>query len=709
MILQYFPSHYFGESLLNIPRNCLRLIAISIITIPLISLSDELPGTSALTWDGDIASRLIDKTDQFLLEKIDQAVKKRHASSQLPNKEKLKKIIGARDQRPKKPKLYLSEVQKTEPSYTIQLFKLQAFGGVHVEGFLLQPKQHTETTIFTPDPSTLATTKIPQILASNSHRVFVPILIDRNSRHNGITNREFLYRSAFELGRHIIGYEVQKILALVDVLEDNNDSIGVAGDGEGGLLSMHAAAIDKRIKKTWVIDHFGPRDRVWDEPAYRNVFGLLNHFGDAEIARLIHPRKLIVDPSMTLSVQVPKGTKGKPGRIPSFDLKEIKNEIQRAGLSPGNIDNYLERPVVNHDVNLLPIEQLGNIQNRSFDEINQHNQQLLSKSSELRKQFFSQIDTSSLDAYEKSIEYYRNYFGKEVIGLFDDKLVDPNPRTRLISKTESLTSYEVVIDVFGESNDLFAYGILTVPNDIIKGQQRPLVVCQHGLEGRPQSTTGEKDHHYYKAFATELANLGFVTFAPQNIYISQDRFRSLQFKANAIGKTLFSVMVPQHQQITDWLGSLEFIDADRIGFYGLSYGGKSAMRIPPLVDNYCLSICSADFNEWVWKNASTISRYSYVWTGEYEIFEWDLGSTFNYFEMAALIAPRPFMVERGHFDGVAPDETVAHEYAKVRNLYSAKLGIGNKTEIEWFVGPHTINGKGTFNFLSKHLNWPAQK
>ena len=29
------------------------------------------------------------------------------------------------------------------------------------------------------------------------------------------------------------------------------------------------------------------------------------------------------------------------------------------------------------------------------------------------------------------------------------------------------------------------------------------------------------------------------------------------------------------------------------------------MRIPPLVKNYCLSICSADFNEWVWKNAST--------------------------------------------------------------------------------------------------------
>ena len=48
-----------------------------------------------------------------------------------------------------------------------------------------------------------------------------------------------------------------------------------------------------------------------------------------------------------------------------------------------------------------------------------------------------------------------------------------------------------------------------------------------------------------------------------------------------------------------------------------------------------------------------------VWTGEYEIFEFDLGSTFNYAEMAALIAPRPFMVERGHFDGVGSDEDVA--------------------------------------------------
>jgi len=213
------------------------------------------------------------------------------------------------------------------------------------------------------------------------------------------------------------------------------------------------------------------------------------------------------------------------------------------------------------------------------------------------------------------------------------------------------------------------------------------------------------NHRAYHDFAAKLAEQGFITFAPQNLYIFGDRFRTLQRKTYPLKKTLFSVMVPQHQQILNWLKSLPYVDPSRIAFYGLSYGGKSAMRIPALVDDYCLSICSGDFNEWVWKNASTRSKYSYVWTGEYEMFEFDLGSTFNYAEMATLIAPRPFMVERGHFDGVAPDEMVAHEFAKVRRLYQARLNLPQRCAIEWFNGPHMINGKGTFDFLHQQLEW----
>ena len=66
------------------------------------------------------------------------------------------------------------------------------------------------------------------------------------------------------------------------------------------------------------------------------------------------------------------------------------------------------------------------------------------------------------------------------------------------------------------------------------------------------------------------------------------------------------------------------------------------------------------------------------------------------------------MVERGHHDGVAPDEWVGWEFARVKRHYDL-IGIGDRAEMEVFVGPHTINGKGTFDFLHRHLNWAKKR
>ena len=255
--------------------------------------------------------------------------------------------------------------------------------------------------------------------------------------------------------------------------------------------------------------------------------------------------------------------------------------------------------------------------------------------------------------------------------------------------------------------DVFAFGILLVPKDLHPGERRPVVVCQHGLEGRPRDTIENNDaYHYYKQFAARLAQQGFVTFSPQNPYIGKDRFRLIQRQGHPLKLALFSFILGQHERLLDWLASQPFVDPERIGFYGLSYGGKTAVRVPPLLDRYALSICSADFNEWVWKNTRIDSRYSYLVTSEYDMIEFDFANVVNYSELANLMAPRPFMVERGHHDGVAPDEWVAYEYAKIRYFYATKLKIPENTEIEFFDGPHTINGKGTVDFLRKHLKWP---
>jgi hypothetical protein len=129
------------------------------------------------------------------------------------------------------------------------------------------------------------------------------------------------------------------------------------------------------------------------------------------------------------------------------------------------------------------------------------------------------------------------------------------------------------------------------------------------------------------------------------------------------------------------------------------------MHVPPLLDRYAVAICSASFNEWIRKTVSVDYTGSFMYVPEYEMFEFNLGNTFGHAEMAALFAPRPFMVERGHSDPVGADEWVSYEFSKVQRLYN-QLGIGSNAEIEFFNGGHEINGVGTFDFLHKHLNWP---
>jgi hypothetical protein len=93
-------------------------------------------------------------------------------------------------------------------------------------------------------------------------------------------------------------------------------------------------------------------------------------------------------------------------------------------------------------------------------------------------------------------------------------------------------------------------------------------------------------------------------------------------------------------------------------------------------------------------------------TPEYDMLEFDFANVVNYSDLAKLMAPRPFMVERGHNDMVAADEWVAYEYAKVRWFYDTQMRLPNRTAIEFFNGPHEINGQGTFEFLHQHLGWP---
>jgi cephalosporin-C deacetylase-like acetyl esterase len=767
-----------------------------------VKFPDVFPGSKKLELDQPLDEFMVAGIDTFALREIELAAQARaglwkrdagspeaYDQSLAPYRDKLREYIGAVDPRVTGRSLedltftHLTGIRAagSRPGdsdagdlYSISPCRWQVLDGVTAEGVVLRPLDDEIVGLviaipdaaWTPeqfcgaDPDQPEATPLPRLLAEEGFLVVIPTLISRDVTFSGNpliamtnqTHREWVYRSAFELGRHVIGYEVQKILAAVDALEHFNAALDadlpicVAGVGEGGLLALYSSALDPRIDATLVSGYFQPREGVWQEPIERNVWRQLTLFGDAELAGMIAPRPLIIEacsvPEITTPLPTPEGRRAgaAPGSIKTASLDAVKQEFAKAeaiykelsaddaihlvsnkqGEGPPGSRKALAKlyellklePLPDEDSEPLKLDVMvdtADRQRRQVQELVDFTQQQLKFSYRVRDKLWHASERTTVENWSKFWptvqEKLRQFTMEELIGKLPDPTLPPNPRTRKVLDEKEFTGYEVMLDVYP---DIVAGGILLLPKGLKDDEKRPVVVCQHGLEGVPMDTIsgpGSAGYPYYKSFAAELAKQGFITYAPQNPYRGKDRFRTLQRKSNPLGRSLFSYIIPQHQVTLNWLAGLPFVDPERIAFYGLSYGGKTAVRVPPMVKDYCLSICSADFNEWVSKNASTDFPNSYVFTGEYEIFEWNMGHVANYAELSYLMTPRPFMVERGHDDGVGIDEWVAWEYAKVRRHY-VKLGLGDKTEIEFFNGPHTINGQGTYDFLHRHLKWP---
>jgi hypothetical protein len=339
-----------------------------------------------------------------------------------------------------------------------------------------------------------------------------------------------------------------------------------------------------------------------------------------------------------------------------------------------------------------------------FDQMVAFTQGLAKRAPERRAEFWSRADSSSEQRWFESTRPLRDEIWSEIFGRLPDPSMPPNARTRLVYDTARFVGYEVWMDVWPGVNE---YGILLLPKDLKPGERRPVVVCQHGLEARVQEVADPGfDSQFYRQFAVSLANLGFVTYSPQNPFFGAERFRAIYHLGHPLKLEMFSFVLGQHQQVLNWLSQQSFVDPERIGFYGMSYGGKTAIRVPPLLDRYALSICSGDFNEIVWSMTDVDSRGVFPFDDSYDLYEFNFANVIDYAELACLMAPRPFMAEHGHADGGDPiktDEYIASQYVLVQHFYE-RLGIADRVAIEYFEGPHTINGKGTFEFLRKHLH-----
>jgi len=755
---------------MHVTRQGILLVCLSAACV---CAAQSLPGTAPLEGTNALADAYMSGLDRFMLRATGRLAEARDAewrarlAAPAPeaeawiatNRQILARLLGVRDARvpfdaPEPVGTLASPAVLGEtPTHTLLAIRWPVIGDFYAEGLLLEPRAkpvvgcvvHLPHAGVAPEQVLGLTPGLPAGASGFSFpapgcRMLIPATVSRAKRKfesavpnpfygkqtasmpggKVMTAREFVYRPAYVMGRHLIGYEIQEVLALVDwfAQESPAASVRVEGWGDGGLLALEAAALDARIGEAVVAGAFGNRDRVWQEPVDRNVFGLLRHLGGAELAALVAPRRLTVlaVPGPSEAVTREKGEGGAPGELVSPPRAEAEAECARARrmLEPLGREGALTLADAYPRADTAPLHAGGLVrapqarlpeaaarEGRLVRGMDAFSQRLLAVSPATRRAFLSRLDLSSAEAYDRSAAAYRAYYRDEVMGRIEGDKLPLRPRSRLVEETSDYVCHEVLLDVLP---DFVLTGYLLVPKNIPAGELRPVIVAQHGRGGSPQTlmSLAKGGRPTYHEIAPRLAAKGYIVFLPQNPYIFEDRCRQLARKANPLKWTLYSVVLAQYEQMFAWFATLPQADCAKVAFVGQSYGGKTAVRVPPVMPEFCLSISTGDFNEGVTKMASTLHPFSFALWDEYEIFEFDFGSTFNYSDLAGLMAPRPFMAQRGHADGVAWDEYVGYEYALVRRLYT-QLKIPERTEIRWFDGGHEIDVEAAIEFFDRFL------
>lgn len=311
---------------------------------------------------------------------------------------------------------------------------------------------------------------------------------------------------------------------------------------------------------------------------------------------------------------------------------------------------------------------------------------------------------------ELSVEAYRDRVAESLTRVMGPPLPETSDhcvRTRQIARHAGHTVYEVVLEAVP---GLDMAGYLLVPTS---GLPAPAVICQHGAGGRADAAAGVAESFAYDWYGARLADKGYVVFAPYANWGWGARAGrdSLVKPAYALGITPNRFEAAQLHAVVDFLQSRPEVIADRIGYYGLSYGGHSSLWLGSGEPRLALRITSGFFNEFQKKLTATggpapwsaDNPRSFICVDEgYDMFTYNALNELGHAEMATSQVPQPYYVENGLRDGVAPNAWVDEEFAHVAAVYCA-YGAPEAAVLEHFDGPHRVWTEGSFMFLHRHL------
>jgi dienelactone hydrolase len=292
----------------------------------------------------------------------------------------------------------------------------------------------------------------------------------------------------------------------------------------------------------------------------------------------------------------------------------------------------------------------------------------------------------------------------------------PRPKLTVEWEEDGLVKQRWLIDT---QPGLSAALLLFRPADLKRGEKRPAILCCHGhgfhgkdaVMGALPTAEGAahiRTHNY--DYGLQMAQAGFVTYAidwlgfgerslrdvtnqPINLG-GRDPCNILYLCATHLGTTVLALNCHDGSAATDFVCGRPFVDANRLGVMGLSFGGTMTTWMA-LTDRRFKGadiICYASpFHAMSYAKYNTCG--SQMTPGLFELVDMA--------DLQGLIAPRPLLFEAGIHDTCFDIDPVLNLHLpQLEKIYKA---AGTPLELDVHPGEHAWGGRKSVAFFAKHL------
>ena len=261
-------------------------------------------------------------------------------------------------------------------------------------------------------------------------------------------------------------------------------------------------------------------------------------------------------------------------------------------------------------------------------------------------------------------------------------------------------------------------GYILIPKNL--GGRSAALMCLHGhgpgccavanvIEPRPGYTEEQvreaiKQHNY--DYAVQFAKRGYVTFTFDYRVFGERREAAFSLygrdpcnvhfiRGSLLGINLLALDIHDTFRAIDYLCGRPEVDPERIGCVGLSFGGTMTLWTSALDKRIKAAVISGYLCE-----LETFAVRQGNFCGSQ--FVPALRRYFDLADVAALIAPRPLLIESGTRDEGFKIESVEKAYGRLKKAYEA-YGVPERLAHDVFDGGHQFHGKLAYEWFDRWL------